>query len=412
MKNDLSKKVVISCFLAACLEMYDFALFGFFTGVFQKNYFSFLDKSNSIIITYTLFAVGFIFRPIGSIIFGYIGDIYGRKKALIISVTIMSISSLGMCLLPTYAAVGIVSCYLIATMRVLQGISVGGEYSGALIYAIEHCNKKKAGITGGIVIAGCITGALIATTVSKIIQMPGLPDYSWRFAFLLGFGLSLVGYFIRKSLVETPEFNRLVGKSKMPLIEGIKNYPFECATSVFTAAANGINFYFILVFLPKYINEITSLSVDYYPLITTVILIILSPIFAYISDRFERKKLISYGLLILAAYSFISLQAVKAYPSFTSALIFFIIHAVIYSTQAATVNIFIIELFPTKYRFSCASFCYSIGLGVIGGTSPLVASVIIEKFTSNANFLISCYMALVCLAAFFSIKSISLNQNI
>lgn len=412
MKNDLSKKVIISCFLAACLEMYDFALFGFFTGIFHKNYLSFMDEANAIIITYALFAVGFIFRPIGSIIFGYIGDVHGRKKALIASVTIMGTASLGMCFLPSYEAVGIVSCYMIAFIRILQGISVGGEYSGALIYAIEHFDKKKAGIIGGIIISGCITGALIATIVSKIVSMPALPDYSWRFAFLLGFGLSLVGYFIRKNLVETPEFYLYADRnniSRIPLLEGIRNYPLESIGSIFTAAANGVNFYFILVFLPRYINNITSLSIDYYPLVTTIILILVSPAFAYLSDKVDRRKLIRNGLLILAIYSFIALQAVKLYPSYISALVFFIVHAIIYSTQAATVNIFIIEMFPPKYRYSCASFCYSIGLGVIGGLSPLVASIIIENFKDEANFYISCYMSLVCFIGYLSTKIIPIK---
>lgn len=415
MKNNLPKKVIISCFLAACLEMYDFALFGFFTEIFHKNYLSFLDEANALIITYALFAVGFIFRPIGSIIFGHIGDIHGRKKALIASVTIMGTASLGMCLLPSYAMVGILSCYMIAFFRILQGISVGGEYSGALIYAIEHFDKKKTGIIGGIVISGCITGALIATLVSKIVSMPSLPDYSWRFAFLLGSGLSLIGYFIRKNLVETPEFNLYSStgnRSKIPLLEGIKNYPLESIGSVFTAAANGVNFYFILVFLPRYINGITSLSIDYYPLITTIILILLSPAFAYLSDKVDRRKLIQNGLLILAVYSFVGLQIVKLYPSYISALVFFIVHAIIYSTQAATVNIFIIEIFPPKYRYSCSSFCYSIGLGVIGGSSPLVATIIIENFKEDANLYISCYMALICFIGYLSTKIVSLKNKL
>jgi len=405
-KNNLSKKVIFSCFLAACLEMYDFAIFGFFTPVLHKNYLSFLDEANATIIAYLLFAVGFLFRPLGSLIFGYIGDIYGRKKALIFSVALMGFASLGLCVLPPFAVIGLISCYLIAFIRVLQGISVGGEYSGALIYAVEYFDQNKRGAIGGLVICGCISGVLLATIVSNIVQNPALPDYSWRFAFLLGFCLSFVGYFVRKKLVETPEFLMLRKlKRKIPLIEGIKNNPYECISSIFIAAANGINFYFILVFLPKYVHKITGVEVGYYPLITTTILIILSPVFGYLSDKINRPNLIKNGLLILAIYSFIGLNLVKIYPSNVSAILFFIGHAIIFSTQAATVNIFIIEMFPTEYRFSCSSFCYSIGLGVIGGTSPLVASLIIEKFTYNATFYISCYMSAICFIGYLSIYS-------
>jgi len=404
MNQNLSKKVVISCFLAACLEMYDFAIFGFFTAVFHKNYLSFLDEANALIITYAIFAVGFLFRPLGSLIFGYIGDVYGRKKALIISVTLMGSASLGMVLLPTYATIGVVSCYIIALIRILQGISVGGEYSGALIYAVEHFDHNKRGAVGGLVICGCVTGALLATIVSKIVQMPELPEYSWRFAFLLGFGLSIIGYFIRKNLVETPEFTKLAkSKNKIPLIEGIKKHPYECISTTLIAAANGVNFYFILVFLPRYINQITGQEISYYPLVTTIMLIILAPIFAYWSDKIDRVKLIKKGLLVLALYSFVGLQLIELYPSAIMALLFFIGHAIIFSTQTATVNILIIEMFPTQYRFSCAAFFYSVGLGVLGGTSPLIASMIIENFADNATFYISCYISVICLLAYLSL---------
>lgn len=409
--NNLSDKIIVTCFLAACLEMYDFAIFGFLTGVLHKNYLSFMDEANGLIITYALFAVGFIFRPIGSIIFGYIGDTYGRKKALIISVTLMGIASLGMFCLPPYAIIGVVSCYLIAVIRILQGISVGGEYSGALIYAVEQFNKKRIGIIGGVVICGCLTGVMLATIVSKVVQSPILPEYSWRFAFLLGFGLSFVGYFIRKNLVETPEFTNLsIQKNKIPLVEGVKQYPIQCIGAVFTAAANGVNFYFILIFLPGYVNKLTGVETSFYPILTTTILILLCPLFGYISDKINRANLICYGLIGLALYSFIGLQIVEMYPTVTVATLFFCGQALLHSTQAATVNIFLIEIFPAKFRFSCSSFCYSIGLGVIGGTSPLVATLIIERYANDANFYISSYMFIVSALGFISVFLIKKAQ--
>lgn len=403
MPNKLSKQVIFSCFLAACLELYDFTIFGFLAPVLHKNYLSFLDEGTALIITYALFAVGFIFRPLGSIIFGYIGDVYGRKVALILSVMLMGGASLGMSLLPTYAAIGVLACYLIAIIRVLQGISVGGEYSGALIYAIEHFNKKSAGVIGSIVIAGCMTGLLLATLVSNLLKMPFMPDYAWRFAFFIGFALALVGYFIRKQLVETPEFNKIsLNRKKIPLLEGIKKHTTECMGTFFVAAANGVNFYFILVFLPGYINKLTNLNFGYYPLLSTGLLIILAPIVGYLSDIWDRSKIISYGLIAISVYSFVGLQLLEIYPSFASAVIFFYGHAFIFSTQASLINVFAIEIFPPEYRFSCSSFFFSLGMGVIGGTSPLVSMWIVESFTNPILYL-SCYIAAISFLAYISV---------
>jgi MHS family proline/betaine transporter-like MFS transporter len=139
----------------------------------------------------TLFATGFLFRPLGALIFGYIGDKYGRKKSLVLSVSLTGAASLGMCLVPSYDLIGVASCYIIVLIRVIQGISVGGEYSGAIIFAVEHFDNKKAGFVGSFIVSGCLCGVLLATLVSSIVKLPYVPEYSWRFAFLLGFFLSI-----------------------------------------------------------------------------------------------------------------------------------------------------------------------------------------------------------------------------
>ena len=204
--NTIPRPVIISCFLAGLTEMFDFVTFGLLASIIHEKYLSNLSDSNSLIVTYDLFSIGFIFRPIGALIFGYIGDRHGRKNALASSVTIMGIASLTMCIMPSYEAIGISSCYMIAAARILQGISLGGEFQGGLVYIIEHSGKNKAGFAGSFVVGGCLSGILLATLVSNIVQLSFMPKYAWRFAFLLGFLFSLVGFFIRKKLQETPAF--------------------------------------------------------------------------------------------------------------------------------------------------------------------------------------------------------------
>ncbi len=400
----LPVKVLVSCFLSACLEMYDFAVFGFYTKVIYDNYLSFLVEDFALIITYILFAVGFVFRPIGALIFGYIGDVYGRKNALVISVTFMGLASLCMAILPPYELIGIVSCVLIAMIRIVQGISVGGEYSGAIIYAVEHFDKKKSGFVGGVIICGSISGVFMATVVTNILQSSYLPEYSWRFAFLIGFMLSIIGYFVRMHLIETPEFIK-VRKDKFPIIQGTLNYPRYCMIAILLAASTAMNFYLILVFLPNYVGKILNIDISYISIYTTLILIILSPLFSLFSDRFDRRKLLIISMLCISIYNFFGLQFLLPNLNIFNLVLFIVGNSIIFATQAAIANVYIVEIFPANCRFSCAAFWYSIGAGVFGGTAPLMLTIILNYNTSYNILLFAGYMIIFPFMSYFILKS-------
>jgi MHS family proline/betaine transporter-like MFS transporter len=357
-----------------------------------------------------LFAVGFIFRPLGSIIFGYIGDKYGRKTALVISVSLMGTASLGMFMLPSYELMGVSACYLIAFIRVIQGISVGGEYSGAIIYAVEHFNKKNSGLVGSIVVAGCLSGVLLATLIGNLIKLPIMPEYSWRFAFLLGSGLSLVGFFIRKKLKETPEFLSINKEKGVPLLNGLKEFKTEAVSAVLLAATNGVNLYYVVVYLPGYLQKTTGLDLWFLPIITTVTLATLSPFFGWVSDRVSRIKVVLFGVAVVANFSFIMLFLVGYYQNTSSICVIFVIHAILYSIQAGTMNTLVVELFPAKYRFSCSAFCYSIGMGAIGGTSPMIAAYIVSKY-NNITLILSSYIAGIAFLGFLSLYAVVLKRK-
>lgn len=402
----LSKKILISCFLAGCLEIYDFTIFGFLAATLHQNYLTFLDQETALIITYALFAVGFLFRPLGSVLFGYIGDRYGRKKALVLSVSMMGTASLAMCILPPYAAIGIVSCYIIALVRVIQGISVGGEYSGAIIYAVEHFDKKNAGFVGSIVVSGCMSGVLLAILVSNILKMPFIPPYGWRAAFLFGFILSLVGFFIRQKLTETPEFQQLaINKQKIPLLEGVKTHKTECLATILIAATNGVNLYFMAVYLPNYMKLVLTIEVGYLASLSTAIMAFLIPVFGILSDKFDRAKQAALGIGLLTLYAFIMLPTIYNTANLSIAIILIIIHAVFASIQAGAMNTFIVEIFPAKYRFSCSALSYSIGMGIIGGMTPMIASLITKNFGENPVYL-SLYIASISFGGLIGVLAV------
>lgn len=394
MSNKISKKVMLSCFLAGCLEMYDFVIFAFLAPVIHKNYLSFLDKNTGLIITYMLFAAGFLFRPLGSVIFGHIGDKYGRKKALVLSVTLMGTASLSLSILPRYEDIGIISCFLIALIRITQGLSVGGEYSGAAIYAIEHSSKKNIGLIGSTVLAGTTLGILLANLVSDLLQNPSLPEYSWRFAFLIGFGLSIIGYFIRKYLGESPAFETDKQlKLKVPLLHGIKNYKKQIIACVLLSGANNANYYFALVFVPNYLKTESSNYTGFNSYALAFFMLLLEPTFGWLSDKWNRNKILIGVCTFLGIYNLFFFDILYHSTSITSA-IYIIVSALLLSILVSTVNIFVLEIFPTNCRYSCGAFSYSLGAALFGGTTPLVCTLITEHI-GNKPIYIGIYISLI-----------------
>lgn len=401
MNAKMSNRVILSCFLAGCLEIYDFTIFGFLANTIHKNYLSFMDSKNALIVTYGLFAVGFVFRPLGSIMFGYIGDKFGRKKGIILSVSIMGLSSLSMFLLPTYDMIGIYSCYLIVLIRALQGISVGGEYSGAIIYAIEHVDKKK-GLVGAIIVSGCLLGVMLAKFIVSVLENSALPDYSWRFAFLIGFCLSLIGYFIRNKLAESPEFIKLAeskeGYARIPLLEGIRAYPIEVLAVITLIGANGVNFYFVVVFLPDYLKKVNGIDIGNLSLWTTIIPAILAPLIGWTSDKLSRGKVLITGIGLLIIYTIFTLPLILQSTDIQTIGTLVLGYALLLSIQSGTINTLSVEIFPTRYRFSCGAFCYATGMALIGGTSPMIAAILMGR--ERGVFYLQTYVVIITILAF------------
>ena len=407
------KKIIITCFLAGCLEIYDFTIFGFLTAALHKNYFAFLNEDSkdlALLASYALFGVGFIFRPLGAIIFGHIGDRYGRKKALVTSITMMGTASLGMCLLPTYQTIGISACFILVFLRIIQGLSVGGEYSGAIIFAVEHAEGKRAGLLTCLVVSGCMSGVLLATLVSNILKSHDMPEYSWRFAFLLGFVLSILGFFIRKKLHETPQFiEQKQGASKISLFRGIWEARIESLSAIFTAATSGVNLYYISIYMPNYIKHLKG-NTAHLASISAFIMAILIPFFGYVSDKIGRARIMMIGGTLLAIYSFILPMIIQNTSSYIVASIAIIIHAMITSTYSGPMNTLIVEIFGVGKRYSCSAFNYSIGMGLIGGTMPMVASLINQYVGVNPLF-IGGYISLITSIGLICIFAVSKKQS-
>ena len=366
MSTNSTTKIIFSCFLASTLEIYDFVIFGFLSKPIYENYLSFLDEKMALFVTYIFFAIGFLFRPIGSIIFGHIGDRYGRKKALVTSVSMMGFCSLAMCILPSYSYIGIWACYTIILIRIIQGISVGGEFTGAIVFTMEHVKKYK-GLAVSILSAGGACGILLASFVSYILQQDILPQNSWRLAYLLGFSLSMVGYFIRKKLHDSGEFTAIKDRKRIPLFEGLKEYKLESVSTFLVAAANGITFYFGSVFLAKHLNTVKGhQDYGYVSLLISGTMFIALPFFGYASDKFDRKNYQIVTAMIMSIAGIFLINQITFASSNSSIVILSIVYTLCGAMMIGGINIYAAEIFPTNIRMSCMS-----GLGSNGTANRL-----------------------------------------
>ena len=410
-----SRNVIAGC-IGNVLEWYDFALYGFFAPIIAKLFFPADNELTGLLATFGIFAVGFLMRPIGSILFGILGDKVGRKKALEISVIMMAVPTTLIGVLPTYQSVGILAPILLTVIRLIQGVSVGGEFTGSISYVVENAPHPppRRGFYGSwtvfSLLGGILLGSAVASIITKTFSEPDVQSFGWRIPFLLGLVIGIVGLFLRSGLEESPAFKKLkeAGQlSKTPIMDSFRYHWREILTVVGATCVGSINFYLIFVYLTTYLSTETHLMLAAALEINTVsmlVLMALTPVMGYMSDKFGRRPILIIGCLILAIFSY-PLFVVLTWNNFTydllSQFVFALGLAMIFGPFAAMM----VELFPARIRMSALSIGYNIGFAIFGGTAPFVATYLIEA-TGNklapSFYLIAA--SIVSLIVFFIIR--------
>ena len=396
------------------LEWYDFALYGYFAPIFAELFFPSEDSLTALISTFGVFAAGYLMRPLGAIIFGHIGDRMGRKKVLVYSVMLMAIPTTLIGFLPTYKQAGIGAPILLTFFRLLQGISVGGEFTGSLSYLVETAPKNRRGFFGSWTNFGANLGILMGSgagaIISSVMAEESLMTWGWRIPFFMGILVGFAGLFLRKELEEPETFENIskAGKiSESPLRESLRLYWKEILTVLGVMWLTCTSFYMIFVYLTTYISSETSIPLSEtleVNTITMVFLLILIPIMGYISDLKGRKPLLitaGGGLVILAYPLFLVISRGSIFHDFIAQIIF----AIVISILQAVVPTVLAELFPTKVRMTAMSLGYNIAQALFGGTTPLVCSFLIKETGYKlmpAFYLIFC--GLVSLFVYFTLK--------
>jgi metabolite-proton symporter len=381
-------KVVFASLVGTAVEWYDFFLYGSAAAlVFGTLFFPSSDPVTGTLLAFGTYALGFVARPLGGIVFGHFGDRVGRKKMLVVSLMVMGVATVAIGLLPTYATIGVAAPILLLTCRLAQGFAVGGEWGGAVLMAAEHGDDARRGFWSSWPQAGVALGNLLATGVLWVLALvqsdEAFKSWGWRIPFLLSAVLVLVGLWVRLTVEESPVFKETQALLKdrkpdhQPLLEVLRRYPREVLLAMGMRLAENIGYYLVTVISITYLTTYAGTSADKGMILTALLIgsavqFFVIPLIGAVSDRIGRRPLYLTGAVGLAIwmYVFFGLLDSRSEPKIILAvLVGLVLHALMYAPQAA----FFSELFGTSVRYTGASVGYQLASILAGALAPIIA---------------------------------------
>ncbi|MFM0392215.1 MFS transporter [Paraburkholderia phytofirmans] len=417
------RRVAFASVIGATVEWYDFFLYGVVAGiVFNKLYFPASDPLVSTLLAYSTFAVGFVTRPLGGVIFGHFGDRIGRKSALILTLIIMGISTAGVAFVPTYAQIGIWAPILLLSLRVLQGIGLGGEWGGAVLMAYEYAPPEKRGLYAslpqiGLSIGLCLASGMVAA-LSRLLPETAFLSWGWRIAFGASLGLVLIGLYIRAKVMETPEFlalKRNRREAKIPFVDMITRYRGAVVLGMGARYIDGVFFNIFAVFSIGYLTQHVSMSRTDALLgvmIAAIVMCFFIPVFGSMSDKLGRARVYFWGSLICGVSVFPAFWLIEMQPANTlliwAAIVvpFGIFYAMVYGPEAALFA----ELFDAEVRYTGISFVYQFSGIFASGLTPIIATILM-RLNGGKPWTVCAYVLFSALISALSVRAIERRRS-
>lgn len=402
------RRVVVASMAGTVVEWYEFFLYGTAaTLVFNKIFFSeTTSELNAIFLAFATYAVGFVARPVGGVVFGHFGDKYGRKKLLQFSLLLVGVATFLMGCLPTFGQIGYWAPGLLVTLRFIQGFAVGGEWGGAILLVAEHSPDKQRGFWASWPQAGVPVGNLLATVVLLVLtgtlSDAAFLSWGWRVAFWLSAVVVLVGYYIRTKVTDAPIFvaaqqdAERIKATSFSVIEVLKRYPRGVFTAMGLRFGENIMYYLVVTFSITYLKVLVGAntsSILWYLLVAHAVHFAIVPVVGWLSDRFGRRPVYMIGAILGATWGFFAFPMMNSgnYVVITAAVtIGLMIHAFMYAPQPAIMA----EMFPTRMRYSGVSLGYQVTSIVAGSLAPLIAVKLLDIYDSSVP--ISIYLAVAC----------------
>ncbi|EPD51033.1 MFS transporter [Paenisporosarcina sp. FSL H8-0542] len=423
MDKKQTRRILIASLVGSSIEWFDYFLYGTVAAlVFNQLFFVNEDPTVGLLLAYASFALAFFIRPFGGVIFSHIGDRIGRKKTLVLTLSLMGIATFGMGLLPTYQAIGVWAPILLITLRLVQGLGIGGEWGGALLLAVEYAPPEKRGLFGSIPQMGVTIGMLMGTIalwVMTLLPEESFMTWGWRVPFILSALLVIFGLWIRKGIDETPEFKKVQESGdipKLPIADTLKYHWREVLIAIGAKVVETAPFYIFSTFVVSYATTnlgYTRTSTLTAVMIATVVTTILIPIMGNLSDKVGRKKLYVAGTVGMALFAFPYFWMIKQGSVALLIIATVIGLGIIWAPITAVLGTMFSEIFDAKVRYTGISLGYQIGAALAGGTAPLVATALLARF-DNSYVPVALYIvftALISLVAIWAVKDRSRQQS-
>ena len=428
MDKKLRRKVLSASLIGSSIEWFDFFLYAAVASiVFNTQFFVTDDEFLSTILAYFGLALSFFIRPLGGVIFAHIGDRVGRKRTLIITLSLMGIATAGIGLLPTYASIGVAAPLLLLLFRLIQGLGIGGEWGGALLLATEYAPKHQRGLFGSFPQMGIPIGLVLAYGFFFLLTWI-LPDeafltWGWRIPFIFSLVLVVVGLMIRKGLDETPAFQEMQKEAaaknevrQLPIVEIFKKHPKEV---LITSGAKFVEtgpFYIFTTFIVGY--GVSSLDATFEFMMLSIMAVsvgttIMIPIMGSLSDKIGRRKMFLIGAFAMLLYGFPYFYIVNTHEPLLVILATLIGLVVIWPPITAILGTMFSESFSKEVRYTGVTLGYQIGAAVAGGSAPMIAEFLMNQF-DGSSIPVSLYIvatAVISILAVLSIKGESAQDR-
>ena len=397
------RRAVIASTIGTTIEWYDFLLYSIVTGlVFAHLYFPKSDAMTGTLQAYGIFFIGFVARPIGAAIFGHYGDRIGRKAALIATLLLTGVATFAVALVPTYDQIGIWGAIILLVLRFVQGIGVGGEWSGSVLLAMEWARTDSSrgfiaswpqfGGPAGIALANLAVLAFSALSGDQFL------NWGWRIPFFLSIVMVAIGLYIRLGIFETPVFSKVLEqeqRAKAPVLEVIKRQPKQILLTAFARMAEQAPGYIYTAFIFTYGTSVLNQPRDLLLsalLVAAVLGFLWVPVAGYLSDRIGRRRMYTIGAIFSGLYGFAyfaMLDTGSPYLIFTGIALSLLPVTTLYGPQAALIA----ESFTPRLRYSGAGLGYQLASIIAGGPAPFIATALYAQYHSGVA--IACYI-LVC----------------